>query len=65
MTLLHTHHLLHSGCLLRWRDPLHVEVWGDDISEHYLLCYDERQSHLLDVFYIPFEIDAERGYAVG
>ncbi len=48
-----------SGCMFRRLDPLRVEVWGEDISEHYLLCYDERQGHLLDVFYIPFDTQTE------
>jgi hypothetical protein len=53
-----------SGCLLHRLDPQHIEVWGDDISEHYLFCYDEQQSHLVDVIYIPFETDVERHYGM-
>lgn len=48
-----------TGGLFRQLDSLHVEVWGEDISEHYLLCYDEQQSHLVDVFYIPFNTQVE------
>jgi hypothetical protein len=52
---------LPEGCLVRPLDAHHLEVWGSDISEHYLLCYDERQSHLLDVFYIPFDAERQHG----
>lgn len=58
-------HLSTTGAMFRQLDPQHIEVWGEDISEHYLLCYDEQQTHLVDVFYIPFyaqlkRIEAER-----
>jgi hypothetical protein len=52
--------LAYTDCLVRHLDALHIEIWGDDISEHYLLCYDEAQPHLLDVFYVPFDNLVER-----
>jgi hypothetical protein len=58
-------HFSHSGCVLRQLDPLHLEIWGNDISEHYLVCYDEAQPHLLDVFYIPLDTPVERHDGMG
>ncbi len=56
---------LPEGCFVRRLDPFHLEVWGNDLTEHYLLCYDETQRHLLDVFYIPQGTSLERRYGMG
>ncbi len=56
---------LPEGCFVRRLDPFHLEIWGLDPTEHYLLCYDENQPHLLDVFCIPQGTQLERSYGMG
>jgi hypothetical protein len=53
-----------TNCIVRQRTPITLEVWGSDIGKHFLLRYDERQEHFLDVIDLSRN-DDERGYGVG
>jgi hypothetical protein len=54
-----------ESCIVRQRTATSVEVWGSDIGNHFLLCYDESQEHFLDVTYLPTDMSHERTYGMG
>ncbi len=57
--------LLSETCIVRQRTENSIEVWGNDISKHFLVRYDEQQTHFLDVIYISQDHLRERTYGMG
>jgi len=47
-------HASFNSCLHRTRTPQSVEVWGHDISEHYLVTFDPSRKNLLDIVFLDW-----------
>jgi hypothetical protein len=47
----------HDSTLSRWQGQNCLEIWGEDIGEHFLITFDENKPHLMDVTFIQTERD--------